>query len=361
MTTNQLTEKIRAVRVLLKLVNDLLQPMQRKNETVLIALDLSAAFDTTDHPILLKTLNYNFGIDGTALEWIRNYLAPRDMKIKIAKSHSQTKELTFFVLQGSCLGDNFFSMYFSTISEVINPNLGLMAFADDLAILREFNPKIMTEEMQIRDILITNLTNINSWMNSVRLKMNNAKSEFIIFSNRILVSKCISDKLNTNGEAVSTSHEIKYLGAWLDSECTLKTHAKRTCAMAITNLQRIKNISKYLTVESSAKLVVSFCLSHLDYSNSILAGLPEWTIIHMQRIQSYGAKLDLGKTRYDSSKKTLKDLHWLPIRPRIKFKILTIVFKHLQVFEGRCTRVSEEPLDQMSEHNPYPLIQQHHR
>ena len=157
--------------------------------------------------------------------------------------------------------------------------------------------------------------------------MNSAKSEFIIFGNRVLVSKYIPGELNINGEAAGRSHEIKYLGAWLDSELTLKTHVKRKCAMAMTNLQRIKNIRKYFTVESSAKLMVSLYLSHLDYSNSTFAGLPEWTLMHMQRIQNYGAKLVLDKTTYDSSKKTPKDLHWLPIRSGIKFKILMIVYK----------------------------------
>ena len=74
-------------------------------------------------------------------------------------------------------------------------------------------------------------------MNSVRLKMNNAKSEFILFSSRALVSKCISSEININGEAVGRSPEIKYLGAWLDSELTLKSHVKRKCAIAMTNLQ----------------------------------------------------------------------------------------------------------------------------
>ena len=58
--------------------------MERKNVNVLIALDLSAAFDMVDHGILLSTLNYNFSIDGTVLEWVRNYLAPREIKIKLA-------------------------------------------------------------------------------------------------------------------------------------------------------------------------------------------------------------------------------------------------------------------------------------
>ena len=94
--------------MLLKLANDLLWSMERKIETDLIALDLSATFDTVDHRILLTKLNRNFGIDGMALEWIRNYLAPRDMKIKIGEAYSERKELTFSVLQGSFSGASFF-------------------------------------------------------------------------------------------------------------------------------------------------------------------------------------------------------------------------------------------------------------
>ena len=182
-------------------------------------------------------------------------------------------------------------MYCSTISEVINPDLGIIAFADNHIIVKEFDCNLLAEEMQTKHILITNLASIKSWMNSVRLKMDNAKSEFILFGNTILVSKCISSEVNINGEAVGRSHEIKYLGTWLDGELMLKTCVKRKCAISMTNLQIIKNIRKYLMVESSAKLAISLCLSYLDYSNSILAGLPNCTIRKMQRIQNSAAKL----------------------------------------------------------------------
>ena len=100
--------------VLLKLTNDLLWSMERKNVTVLITLNLAAALDTVDHAVLLTTLQANFGIHGIALEWFKNYLAPRDMKIKIGKTYSDKKELTFSVPQGSCAGANLFNMYSST-------------------------------------------------------------------------------------------------------------------------------------------------------------------------------------------------------------------------------------------------------
>ena len=106
--------------------------MERNNITALIALDLSTAFDTVDHSVLLNTLNSNFGIDGIALEWYNNYLAPRDMKIEIGKSYSEKKELTFSLPHGSCPGANLFNMYSSTISKELDPSLSLIAFADDM-------------------------------------------------------------------------------------------------------------------------------------------------------------------------------------------------------------------------------------
>ena len=81
--------------VLLKPINDLLWSMERKNVTALITLDLSTAFDTVDHSVLLITLNSNFGINGIALEWLKNYLAPRYMKIKIGELYLEKR--TYFL------------------------------------------------------------------------------------------------------------------------------------------------------------------------------------------------------------------------------------------------------------------------
>ena len=94
--------------------------MERKNVTVLMALDLSMVFDTVDHSVLLTTLQSNFGIHGTALDWFKNYLTPRNMKIIIGNTYSDEKDLTFSVPQGSCSGANLFNIYSSTISKVMD-------------------------------------------------------------------------------------------------------------------------------------------------------------------------------------------------------------------------------------------------
>ena len=206
--------------VLLKLTNGLLWSMERKNVTAMITLDLSSAFDTVDHKVLLTTLQSNFGIKGMALKWFQNYLVLRDMTVKIGKSYLERKELTFLVPQGSCSGAYLFNMYSSTISEEVDPGLSLIAFADDHAIIQEFNPNQTTDESHVINLLADNLTKIKEWMNSVRLKMNNSKSEFIIFGNRIQAHKCDTSELNIDEVAGHKSQIVKYLDAWLDSGLT---------------------------------------------------------------------------------------------------------------------------------------------
>ena len=135
--------------VLLKLTNDLLWSIDRKNITVMIILDFSTAFNTVDQEVLLRNLQDNFGISGIVLEWFRNYLNNRDMKVEIGKTYFERKDLAFSVPQGSCSGANLFNLYCGTIRDVVDPSLNLLAFADDHAIIKELDPNQATEETQL--------------------------------------------------------------------------------------------------------------------------------------------------------------------------------------------------------------------
>ena len=95
------------------------------------------------------------------------------------------------------------------------------------------------------------------------------------------------------------------------------------------SILKIKNIRKYLTQSAAEILVLSTVVSHLDYCNSILAGLPRSEISRMQRVQNITAKLVLGKSKFHSSSECLQELHWLPINKWIQFKVLILVFKCL--------------------------------
>ena len=95
------------------------------------------------------------------------------------------------------------------------------------------------------------------------------------------------------------------------------------------NLLRIKHIRKYLTQKAAQILISSLVMSHLDYANSLLYGLPDCDIDKFQCVQNCAAKLVLNRSTYDSRMQAFIDLHWLPIRACIDNKILMLVYNYL--------------------------------
>ena len=104
---------------LLKLTNNLLWVMEHQEVTPLVAIDLSAAFDTVDHNLLLSVLSKKFGVVNNALKWFDSYLRPRRFQVQIDDTKSKEIELPFSVPQGSCAGAVLYSAYTSTLQEVI--------------------------------------------------------------------------------------------------------------------------------------------------------------------------------------------------------------------------------------------------
>ena len=157
--------------------------------------------------------------------------------------------------------------------------------------------------------------------------MNDNKTEFIYFGGPKQLEKCIINQINVNGEMIQRSHIARYLRAYPDSSLNLKEHIKKKCKAAMLNLLKIKAMRKFLTKETSTKAVIALVMSHLDYANSILVGLPKTSTSQLHRVQNIAAKIVLGKNKHKSSSKCLTELHWLPIQHRINFKTVTLVFR----------------------------------
>ena len=99
---------------------------------LVVSLNLSAAFDTLDHDILLNRLHTSFDISGSALDWIRSYLSPRNQCVSIQSAMSATTKYTLGVPQRSVLGPVLFSLYISPIAHIATA-YGLMQqkYVDD--------------------------------------------------------------------------------------------------------------------------------------------------------------------------------------------------------------------------------------
>ena len=125
---------------LLRLVNDLLDGMEHQEVTALIAIDLSAAFDTVDHDILINVLRTQYGVCGVTLDWVDSYLRPRSCCVKVNQTVSSQRNLNCSVPQGSCLGPWLYLTYAGTIFDIIPPNISVFGFADDHTAIILFKP-----------------------------------------------------------------------------------------------------------------------------------------------------------------------------------------------------------------------------
>ena len=94
--------------------------MEAQKITAVVVIDLSSAFDTVDHDVLLDVLKNRFGLDGNTQTWIDSYLRPRNFKVKIGQSYSEEIDVKFSVLQGSIFGPVLYSTSASTLEETIN-------------------------------------------------------------------------------------------------------------------------------------------------------------------------------------------------------------------------------------------------
>ena len=272
---------------LVKLVNDILWAMEKQLVTVVVILDLSAAFDTVDHDLLLEVLEKRFGIAGAARKWYTSYLKPRSFNVSIRGSTSQPRQLDYSVPQGSIQGAFLFIAYASTLDLVVQPSgLELNGFADDHSVRTTFKPSKLDHEEECDTIANTEETmlKVKSWMDQVHLKLNEAKTEFIYFGWPSQLGKCTVSTIDINGRNIARSEVTKYLGAHLDSTLKFKKHIKTKYKAAMFNLKRIRAARKYLTRSTSNKLMVSLVISHLDCANGLLGGLPKCTIDQLQQV-----------------------------------------------------------------------------
>ena len=175
---------------LIKVQNDILMKMDRQQITLFVLLDLSAAFDTIDHQVLLNRLRLSFGIRGYALEWIASYLSDRTQRVSFENNFSQSRYLSCGVPQGSCLGPLLFTMYASKLFDIIKGHLPRThAYADDTQLYLSFKPDTTSSQSNAVDAMERCISAIRCWMIKDKLKVNDSKTEFILIGTRQQLAK----------------------------------------------------------------------------------------------------------------------------------------------------------------------------
>ena len=161
----------------LRVLSDILKAIDKGDLTALALLDLSAAFDTVDHQILLHRLQTSFGIRDQALMWFQSYLTSRLQHVRLGGSRFPPGPVLSGVPQGSVLGPLLFIMYTADLPTVVESH-GLQShmYADDLQIYGSVKPQMFA---QMQSELSSCTSDVSSWMAANRLQLNTAKTEVL--------------------------------------------------------------------------------------------------------------------------------------------------------------------------------------
>ena len=156
-------------------------------------------------------------------------------------------------------------------------------FGDDNSIRKSFTASDLKKQKSTQRKLDYTLTAIKSQMDTIRLRLNTKKMEYMTFGTKAQLWKISTAPLTTVNDIIQMTPDIKYLGGTLESKLNFNKDITMKIQKAVSNFTHIKAIQKYLTKQACTTLVLSLCLLHLDYGNALLYGLQK---IHKETTNS---------------------------------------------------------------------------
>ena len=314
--------------LLTKVVSDLLLSCDKKTPSLVMFLDLSAAFDTVDQEKLLDILQKQIGINGPALKWFESFLLGRTQKVKIDNSYSEEVTLDFGVPQGSILGPKLFNIYtkpFPGTMEIVS--FSVEGFADDHQLQKQFS--LMFQFEVLGEGIRESFKKIESWMNEFFLKLNSSKTKIMIVAPECLRQDIIINGTFINGSCIRFVDSAKNLGVLIDEVLSFNKQVNKVVSSCYNTLRQLTRIKSFLTCDQLQVLVCSLVLMNLDYCNSLYYGISAENLSKLQSVQNSAARLACKVNRFDGvhSVDLFHKLHWLNVKSRIVYKILLIVHK----------------------------------
>ena len=311
---------------LLKVQTDIMKALDKGALVVLVMTDLSAAFDTLDHNILLHRLENTYGFHGGTLTWFKSYLSERQQHVRIGNAESSRAPLHHGVPQGSILGPKLYTMYTKPVSHILSRHcLQHHCYADDTQVYRilEFSADWETESDRISSCL----GDVQQWMDANMLKFNQSKTEYVIFHPKHHPIDMQQFGLSIGGQIKHPCETVRNLGVMFDAPMTMEPHVTavaRSCRYYLRSISKIRNC---LSQEACQSLISGLVFSRLDYCNALLSHASQSCFTTLQRVQNSAARLITRTGLREHMTPVLQQLHWLPVRSRIRYKVLLICHK----------------------------------
>ena len=221
-----------------------------------------------------------------------------------------------------------FTIYTLQLGQIIKKHsLSYHIYADDTQIYTTFNPKDQTSINNALSSIASCITEIKSWMTKNCLKLNEDKTEFLVLGSPHSTRIMPTVELNIGDSSIKPTTSVRNLGVLFDSNMSMSVHIanlRRNISFHLRNMSRIRRFLDYNSCHHVARALI---LSRLDYGNSLLFGSNESDLNKLQSLQNWAARLVCGGRKRDSASPLLKELHWLPLRQRIIYKLCVHIYK----------------------------------
>ena len=241
-----------------ELVANIINGFEKKQYTLATFLDLSKASDTIHHNILLNKLQF-YGIRGLPLQWFQSYLTNREQYVECKNIQSSRHKINCGVPQGSVLGPLLFIIYMNDIQTTLTDSKGIL-FADDTTISKTDN-----NIDELYSTMNKDLHEISEWFKANKLSLNVSKTNYMLFQNRYMKAPSHNNKIILDGNRLSPSTNVKFLGMYMDENLEWTDHIKFLQNKISSSIYIINRVKNTLPLHLLKSLYYSMVYSHLSY------------------------------------------------------------------------------------------------
>ena len=323
---------------ILSIIDKIQKAIDERNFSCGLFLDLSKAFDTVNHKILINKLK-NYGIRGVAQDWLTSYLCDRKQMVYIGNVSSDQEMTTCGVPQGSVLGPLLFLLYindFHLCSDLFDFHL----FADDANLFCKHKNLITLESNLNRE-----LNNIYTWLCAKRLSLNFDKSNFVIFhppQKKIHFNV----KLSINNIELKQEHYIKYLGILIDSNLSWKPQVNYIAKKIKRSIGILSKLRYYVNCNVLVNLYYSLIYPFLIYGILAWGNTYTTTLNPLYILQKKATRIITFSKFDDHSSPLFKQLNIIKLNDLVTLHISIFMHKYYNhllpsVFECFFTEVKK--------------------
>ena len=263
------------------------------------SIDLSRAFDSVDHGVLLTKLGW-YGVDP---KWFQSYLSGRR---QVVRGGTLTLPMSHGVPQGSLIGPILFSIFTNDLPSYL-PHGHLVSYADDTQLLDSISPDHLSV-LQTRQE--ESLLAVKSYFTSNSLKMNPSKTTLLLVGTSQNLKKTTSFHVNFAGHLLTPSPSVKMLGVTIDQSLSWEEHISTVVKKCNSILFCLYKIRHYLTPEVRKVLVQSHVFPYILYCLCVWGGAATCHLNRVQKVLNFGARLVSGARKRESVSGTLRALGW---------------------------------------------------